>query len=130
MTYPAVVEVDNPEEKLRPGMTTTLTVRSREAHSVLRLPNAALRYRPTLPVGADGKPVPQPPDAPLAKGTGRVWVVTSDKAGEEKDESRVVTIGITDGIFTELAGSSLPVGTKVVTDETDAEDKSKKRRIF
>ncbi|MDP9035541.1 MAG: efflux RND transporter periplasmic adaptor subunit [Myxococcota bacterium] len=130
VTYPAVVEVENPEEKLRPGMTATLTVRTHEAHSVARLPNAALRYRPTPPLGPDGKPVPQPPDAPLAKGQGRVWVLTSDKPGDEKDEPRVVSIGITDGIYTELDDPQLAPGSKVVTDETDAEDKSKKRRIF
>ncbi|MDP9150116.1 MAG: efflux RND transporter periplasmic adaptor subunit, partial [Myxococcota bacterium] len=130
VTYPAVVEVENPEEKLRPGMTATLTVRTHEAHSVPRLPNAALRYRPTPPLGPDGKPVPQPPDPPLAKGQGRVWVLTSDKAGDEKDEPRVVSVGITDGVYTELNDPQPSPGKKVVTDETDAEDKSKKRRIF
>ncbi len=74
--------------------------------------------------------MPQPPDAPLAKGQGRVWVLTSDKPGDEKDEPRVVSIGITDGIYTELDDPQLAPGSKVVTDETDAEDKSKKRRIF
>ncbi len=130
VTYSAVVEVENPEEKLRPGMTTTITVRTHEAHAVSRLPNAALRYRPTPPVGPDGKPVPQPPEASLAKGHGRVWVLTSDKPGDEKNEARIVSVGITDGLFTELTDPLLAVGTKVVTDETDAEDKSKKRRIF
>ncbi len=53
-----------------------------------RIPNAALRYKPTPPTGPDGKPVPQPPEAPLEKGKGRVWVLTSDKPGGEKDEMR------------------------------------------
>jgi HlyD family secretion protein len=130
VTYSAVVEVQNPEEKLRPGMTSTITVRTREAHDVRRIPNAALRYRPTPPNGPDGKPVPQPPEAPLAKGQGRVWVLDSDKPGQEKDEMRLVSIGITDAMFTEVTDPSLPVGTKVVTDETDAEDKKKKGKIF
>jgi HlyD family secretion protein len=130
VTYPAVVEVQNPEDKLRPGMTSTITVRSREAHGVARMPNAALRYRPTPPTGPDGKPVPQPPDPPLAKGQGRVWVLANDKPGQEKDEMRLVSIGITDGIYTEVIDPSLPVGTKVVTDETDADDKKKKGKIF
>jgi HlyD family secretion protein len=130
VTYPAVVEVANPEEKLRPGMTATVTVRTREAHAVPRIPNAALRYRPTPPTGADGKPVPQPPDPPLAKGQGRVWVLANDKLGQEKDEMRLVSIGITDGMFTEVSDPALSVGTKVVTDETDADEKKKKGRIF
>jgi HlyD family secretion protein len=129
VTYPAVVEVDNPEEKLRPGMTSTITVRTHEAHGVTRIPNAALRFRPTPPTGVDGKPIPQPPDPPLEKGKGRVWVVTSEKLGSEKDEARIVSVGITDGMFTEVTDPSLGVGTKVVTDENETDDK-KKRKVF
>ncbi len=129
VTYPAIVEVDNPEEKLRPGMTATITVRTHEAHGVARVPNAALRYRPSPPTGPDGKPVPQPPEPPLAKGQGRIWTLTSDKPGDEKDEMRVVSIGITDGIYTELTDPALAPGAKVVTDETDNEEK-KRRRVF
>ena len=110
-------------------MTTTVTVRTHEAHGVPRVPNAALRFRPTPPLGADGKPVPQPPEASLPKGQARVWVLTSDKPGDEKDEMRLVNVGITDGVYTEVTDPTLPLGTKVVTDETDADDK-KKRRMF
>ncbi len=88
VTYPAVVEVENPDEKLRPGMTATITVRTREAHDVARIPNAALRYRPSPPTGPDGKAIPQPPDPALEKGQGRVWVLTNDKPGAEKEEAR------------------------------------------
>jgi HlyD family secretion protein len=130
VTYPAVVEVANPEDKLRPGMTATITVRSHEAHGVPRLPNAALRYRPSLPTGTDVAPAPQPAEAPLAKGQGRVWILTSDKPGEEKDEVRIVSVGITDGVSTEVRDPALPIGTRVVTDETDASEPTKKRRLF
>jgi HlyD family secretion protein len=129
VTYSAVVDVDNPDEKLRPGMTTTITVHTHEAHGVLRIPNAALRYRPTPPMAPDGKPIPQPPEPALPKGQARVWVLTSDKPGDEKDEMRIVAVGITDGIFTEVTDTALGGGTRVVTDETDMDDK-KKKRIF
>jgi HlyD family secretion protein len=127
VTYSAVVDVSNPEEKLRPGMTTTITVHTHEVHGVPRIPNAALRYRPTPATGPDGKPLAQPPEAPLAKNQGRVWVLVSDRPGDEKDEPRVVSTGITDGMFTELVDSSLPLGTKVVTDATDADAKKNKK---
>jgi HlyD family secretion protein len=130
VTYPAVVEVDNPEEKLRPGMTSTITSRTNSAPGVRRIPNAALRYRPSPPTGPDGKPLPQAPDPPLEKGKGRVWVITSDKPGAEKDEMRIISIGITDGMFTEVTDPSLTVGTKVVTDENETEDSKKKRKVF
>jgi HlyD family secretion protein len=56
-----------------------------------------------------------------------VYVVTSDKPGEEKTEPRTVQIGITDGINTVVTGGLLP-GAKVVTDEVDDEEKKKKRQ--
>jgi HlyD family secretion protein len=129
VTYSAVVEVDNPEEKLRPGMTATVTIKTHEVKAAFRVPNAALRYKPTPPNGPNGKPVPQPPEAPLAKGTGRVWVITSDKPGDEKAEPHVVSIGVTDGINTEVTGG-LDANAKVVTDEVDDPDKKKKGKPF
>jgi HlyD family secretion protein len=123
VTYPAVVDVENPEGKLRPGMTSTITVRTREAHGVPKVPNAALRFHPTPPSGPDGRPIPQPPDAPLEKGQGRVFLLTSDKPGDEKAEPRVVSIGITDGVSTEIKDPSLPLGAKVVTDENETKKK-------
>lgn len=123
VTYSAVVEVDNPEEKLRPGMTATVTIKTREAKGVPRLPNAALRFKPTPPPAADGGPGVSSPEAPLGKGQGRVHVLISDKPGDEKDEVKIVSIGVTDGLFTELTDQSLPAGTKVVTDELDEKKK-------
>src|SRR3984957_10689757 len=130
VTYSAVVDVDNPGEKLRPGMTTTITVHTHQAHGLPHIPTPALRYRPTPPPpGPDGKPILQAPEPALPKGQARVWTLTSDKPGDEKDEMRIVTVGITDGIFTEVTDPALTVGTRVVTDEADAADK-KKKRIF
>jgi hypothetical protein len=81
VTYLAVVDVENPDMKLRPGMTATVTVKTREVKGVLRLPNAALRYRPTPPnrieaakEGVEFKP--EPPPEPLAHGKGRIYVLT------------------------------------------------------
>ena len=78
-----------------------------------KIPNAALRYKPTPPEGPDGKPIVR--RTPLAKGQGRVHVLTSDKPGEEKEEMKVIAVGITDGISTEVKSGALPPGTKVIT---------------
>jgi HlyD family secretion protein len=129
VTYSAVVEVDNPEEKLRPGMTATVTVKTKEVKSAQRVPNAALRYKPTPPMGPNGKPIPQAPEPPLAKGTGRVYVLTNDKPGDEKIEARIIATGITDGINTEVTAPLTP-GIKLVTDEMDDPSKKNKGRIF
>ena len=131
VTYSAVVEVDNPDDKLRPGMTATVSIKTREAKGAVRVPNAALRFKPTPPEkkGSDkaGPPPPAKPEEKLGKGEGRVFVVTSDVPGDEKAEPRIVKIGVTDGAFTAVL-DALPAGTKVVTDETDEKDESKKRR--
>ena len=131
VTYSAVVEVDNPEEKLRPGMTATVTIRTHEAQGVPRIPNAALRFKPTPPDGPDGKPIPQPPEPPLEKGKGRVYVLTSDKPGDEKDEIARRPIGITDGIFTEVdRPARCRSATKVVTDENETRQDKKKKGLM
>ncbi|OGD18319.1 MAG: hypothetical protein A2W03_14385, partial [Candidatus Aminicenantes bacterium RBG_16_63_16] len=49
VTYTTIVDVDNPELKLRPGMTATVSIITGEAKGVLRIPNAALRFTPNLP---------------------------------------------------------------------------------
>ncbi len=48
VTYSVVINVDNPEKKLRPGMTATVSIIASEAKNVLRVPNAALRFTPDL----------------------------------------------------------------------------------
>ncbi len=49
VTYTTVVDVSNPELKLRPGMTATVNIITGEAKGVLRVPNSALRFTPNLP---------------------------------------------------------------------------------
>jgi HlyD family secretion protein len=46
ITYNVVIDVRNPELKLKPGMTANLTITIAERQDTLRLPNAALRFRP------------------------------------------------------------------------------------
>jgi len=48
VTYTTIVEVDNPELKLRPGMTATVSVIVGKAVNALRIPNTALRFTPDL----------------------------------------------------------------------------------
>jgi len=46
VTYNVVIDVGNPDLKLKPGMTANLTMTVAERSGVLRVPNAALRFRP------------------------------------------------------------------------------------
>jgi len=125
VTYMAVIEVDNPERKLRPGMTATVTVRTKEAKGAQRLPNAALRFKPSPEKGPDGKPIPKPPEKALEPGTGRIFLLVDETPGKEKIEPRVVKVGVTDGVNTALL-DPLPPGTKLVVDEADDKDAKKR----
>jgi HlyD family secretion protein len=46
VTYNAIISVDNPGQKLKPGMTATVSIIVRRANNVLRIPATALRFRP------------------------------------------------------------------------------------
>jgi HlyD family secretion protein len=46
VTYDAVIDVDNPDLKLKPGMTATVSVVTDRRRDVITVPNAALRFRP------------------------------------------------------------------------------------
>ena len=46
VTYNVVIDVHNPELKLRPGMTANLTMTVAERNDIVKVPNAALRFRP------------------------------------------------------------------------------------
>ena len=48
VTYNVVIDVANPEQKLKPGMTANLTITIDERRDVLKVPNAALRFTPQL----------------------------------------------------------------------------------
>jgi HlyD family secretion protein len=66
-TYGTVIDVPNAQLKLKPGMTANVKVEIAKKSDVLRVPNAALRFRPSTDVfAALNQPVP-----PEALGTGR-----------------------------------------------------------
>ncbi len=77
VTYTVVVGTSNPDQLLLPGMTANVRIVTDERASVLKVPNAALRYRPTgLPDqasaggGGAGTPAPSAPGASPAAATG------------------------------------------------------------
>ena len=48
VTYNTIIDFDNPETKLFPGMTAYITIPVASATDVLRVPNSALRYKPDM----------------------------------------------------------------------------------
>jgi len=53
VTYTVVVSADNPDKRLMPGMTANIQIITAKRQDILKIPNAALRFRPA---GEDGRP--------------------------------------------------------------------------
>lgn len=104
VTYPVIIRAANPDRKLFPGMTANVICEVERQTNVLKVANAALRFR--MSAGRS--------EARINAGT-RVWVLRNPHGPPERVK---VKPGITDGAFTELreaaeiqAGSLLVTGT-------------------
>ncbi len=130
VTYDAVIDVGNPELKLRPGMTANVTFVYAEKDDVLRVPNAGLRFRP--PPDLFPAPSPASPKAGVPARTSGAAAGGRDgaapRAAARPDqrtiwvlrESRPVPVrvrtGISDGSATEILEGEVEPGEQVVTD--------------
>jgi len=110
VTYDAIIRVKNPDFRLKPGMTANVTIRIGRSENAIRIPNAALRYSPEPPAGAAAQA------KPVRSGTVDIWVL---KKGEPV---RVpVTLGLSDGSFSEVTSGELREGDEVILEAyTDA----------
>jgi len=107
VTYDVVVQVDNRDLKLRPGMTADVSIITAMKKNVLRIPNTALRFKPVEKVGA--RPAGRGA-APESRGPA-IWVL------ENNQPKRVpVSLGIGDGTYTELVSGALQEGREVITE--------------
>jgi HlyD family secretion protein len=117
VTYDVVVSVDNAELLLKPGMTANISIISAHREHVLKVPLAALRFRP--PTEKEPKQSADSPHgqsaAPSAENgrneQRRVWVQVED----QQLQPLLVRIGINDEQFAELLDGELAEGSQVVT---------------
>ncbi len=140
VTYPVIVEVPNPDEKLRPKMTANVTIEVATRRGVLRVANAALRFKPENAEAAGGGrqasstsgsagPGPERTAAQMGerrrgitgaggafggRGGGRagqtVWLL---EAGNKLRPAEIRT-GITDGHYTEVVAGEVKEGQNVI----------------
>ena len=128
VTYNVVLDVENPELKLKPGMTANLTVTIAERTNVLKLPNAALRFTPqgvtqeqirallTADTG-DKREERQGgrQTTAIIQGQRRiVWALGADK----KPQPKKIKLGITDGVNTEVVEGEVNEGDVIITGQT------------
>lgn len=100
VTYDVVIRVDNPDFRLKPGMTANASIITAHKDNVIKIPNAAMRFK-----------MPER-DKPRGekKGYG-VWVLENGKP------KRVpVKLGIGDGTFTEITQGDITAGQELIVE--------------
>ncbi len=117
VTYDVVIQVDNKEFKLKPGMTANVSIITAVKEGVLRIPNAALRFRPTDKEVKAAAP-------PSRKGQG-IWVLE-----EGRPKRLSITTGISDGTFTEVASGDLKEGQEVIIESVTQAKKNNSSSII
>jgi len=106
VTYQTIIAVNNPEQKLFPGMTADVSILVLERDNVLKVPNAALRYSPPEKATFTAAPPKQ-----LERAQQLAYVLQPDNVTLSP---RIVRVGATDGVSTEIVGG-LAQGDRVVT---------------
>jgi HlyD family secretion protein len=145
VTYDAVIDIDNADLKLKPGMTANVTFVTAERDQALRVANAALRFRPTAEVraalglapaagGRDAGGGAGPGGGAGGSTTGRFRAGGS--RGEQADkrtlwllvagqpQSVAVRTGVSDGSFTEVLEGQLKDGDLAITEVSGANGSS------
>lgn len=136
VTYPVIVEVSNPDRSLRPTMTANVSIEVARVRDVLRIPNAALRWRPEAKEGAS----PEERAAAIGRGGGTAaaarqvglaagggggrrahggpratQTVYKLPTGAEEPVAAEVRTGISDGRVTQVVSGQVGEGETVVT---------------
>jgi HlyD family secretion protein len=125
VTYDAVIDVDNGDLKLKPGMTANVTFVYAEKSDVLRVPNAALRFRPPPDlIGDKGRTGGGAGGGGAGGGGGRrardenpdrrtVWILRDGAPLQAQ-----IRIGVSDGTTTELVEGDVKEGDLLITEAT------------
>jgi HlyD family secretion protein len=135
VTYSAELAVANDDLSLRPGMTATADIAVAQRENILLVPNAALRFDPALAeslgksseepkrtlvqqLSTRGRLRNGPPAIKISTRSKnpRVWKLANGKPTEV-----LVTIGLTDGRFTEATGQGLTEGSPLIISAKPAE---------
>lgn len=128
VSYLTVLEVNNDDLSLRPGMTATAEIITASRENVLLIPNAALRFTPAAESNGTGTAnnrsivaslMPRPPGGQPKRatsnaakgGTQKIWILSNGKP-----VPIAVTLGATDGRMTEVVAGDLKPGMAVITE--------------
>ena len=113
VTYEVIIEVDNKDLKLKPGMTANVEIITAEKKDILLAPNKALRFYITDENG----------ETKRYKDKG-IWVL--EKGVPQRI---VIKTGVSDDDYTEVSGEELEEGMKVIIDEAAGPGNSRTMRM-
>jgi len=108
VTYDVVIGVSNDDLKLFPGMTANVKILVDHRDNSLKIPNAALRYRPAATAAASTGNTNRRTRGAAASQT--VWTLDADG----KPQPVEVQLGISDGTWTEVRSGNLQEGERVI----------------
>jgi HlyD family secretion protein len=146
VTYDTIVNFDNPELKLFPGMTAYVSIPVASVTDTTKIPNAALRYKPDLPAdklkelyskyGIASAPMPTPaakqassstrehaapkPNSTSGSDSAVAWKLLPDKSLEPVQ----VHVGLTDHTYTALIAGDIRAGDELVTGANSVKSES------
>ena len=114
VSYTTMIDVDNPDLALKPGMTATVRIETARSDDTLRVPAAAVRFRPTRAVlqalGQRGAAARTGAAAGGAADPGALWLVADGRL-----EQVGVEVGVSDGALVAVSGAGVVEGAAVVT---------------
>ena len=122
-----MVAVDNPDLKLLPGMTARVDFHGGRGQDVLKVANAALRFRPEAQAApaAGAAPRAARPVAGAGPATRSSW--TLRRTGTLTAGAGAT--GLTDGVMTEVEGAGLAPGMEVIAGVPDGGGRAARRPI-
>jgi HlyD family secretion protein len=119
VTYNVVIGVDNSDLRLKPGMTANVSIIVDRRDGVLKVPNAALRFKPGMAReeersgGQQASAARRQEGAKGGKSKPTVWLVNPQTPQGEPVPVEIKT-GITDGAFTEFLDGAVKEGDEVI----------------
>jgi HlyD family secretion protein len=133
VTYIVVVNVDNTDLKLKPGMTANVSIEVARKEDVLKLPPAALRFKPKskgdepkekrqagAPSPGAGREAGGKPGGRKGNGGQQVYILK-----ENRPVAVPVKTGIANNSSIELAESTLKEGDEVIIEQIGGDSKKK-----
>jgi HlyD family secretion protein len=108
VTYTTVIDVPNDDGKLKPGMTSTVSIETARAEDALRVPAAALRFSPTPALLQEF--AGDPAETPAGKRSQFVWRLDAGRLQQVP-----VRAGVSDGAHVAITAEDLAEGAQIIT---------------